>query len=579
MNKNIVVDKLISLIPVWGYHNGKSNGFEEGMAAASQKYEEILVKFEDELIQYNRDVFGKEAAFVAPEGWDEQYWCDSLDYFLDGNDLALTTRQIFFAFTKEFLQKMDKKGLKTLKGAPLTYRYLTMVQCTVSTGVEDLIRLDKSFLEITIDFLDYFKRLAYDARHKELATGIRKLRNEISMVLSSSSACNVLTLGRTGVGKSSLLNYLLGVKSFKTAVGAPQTMGFDETTGTVNNVNITVFDSRGLETGDDSYDYEEFKYELKKFKQKHDVFKSPADWIHAVVYCVPRRYQPVDSEIINSCFDDNFDVVVALTKMDGISKEQVESIKLQLKNDCPRLKEENIVPICSVTAVDREGNKIEPFGREKLIEAIYAGFKASVLENLPKRCVILGKKEIDDFRIRMKEEIDSHSMALVRKDKDVEWFKGKLCDFQEAFAKEVFPEIVNKEVTEVVNCFAKTVLCINLSDGIADDCYEKIIFPAIKSVFGDLLGGLVTTCVAKNVGINIGARALPTIVFSPIPVLNVLLPGLALGDALWTMIKVNDNLKEEFHKALDSFTCGLKSNLDTIEKTLREKLQAAMKQK
>ena len=118
MNKDIVIDKLTSLVPVWGYYRGKGKGFEEGMAAVSQKYKEIYADFQDELVQYNRDVFGKEGVFVTPEGWDEQYWCDLLDYFLDGNDLALTTRQIFFAFTKAFLQKMDEKNLKTLKGAP-----------------------------------------------------------------------------------------------------------------------------------------------------------------------------------------------------------------------------------------------------------------------------------------------------------------------------------------------------------------------------------------------------------------------------------------------------------------------------
>ena len=82
--KSSVIDKLISLVPVWGYHHGQSEGFKRGMIEASQEYEKIYSQFQDELKQINRDVFGKEHPFIAPEGWDDVYWCQALEYFLDG---------------------------------------------------------------------------------------------------------------------------------------------------------------------------------------------------------------------------------------------------------------------------------------------------------------------------------------------------------------------------------------------------------------------------------------------------------------------------------------------------------------
>ena len=135
-SKSNFVDKLISLLPVWGYYHGTSEGFKRGMENASQKYEEIFKQFQCELTQMERDIFGKDNAFIAPEGWDKVYWCNCLKHFIDGNDIALSAREILFAFIKAFLEKMDKKNIKSFKGAPLTYTHLSMVQCTISTEIK-----------------------------------------------------------------------------------------------------------------------------------------------------------------------------------------------------------------------------------------------------------------------------------------------------------------------------------------------------------------------------------------------------------------------------------------------------------
>ena len=40
--KSSVIDKLISLVPVWGYHHGQSEGFKRGMIEASQANQDML---------------------------------------------------------------------------------------------------------------------------------------------------------------------------------------------------------------------------------------------------------------------------------------------------------------------------------------------------------------------------------------------------------------------------------------------------------------------------------------------------------------------------------------------------------
>ena len=291
-------DTLISVIPVWGYQYGKTQGFKDGMKKASEAYQKIFVDFQKDLEQIYRDKFGQSNIFVAPEGWDDQYWTQCLTGFLKDNKENLSIASNLYAFTRAFREYMEKKNF--ISWIPLTYKQLEIVQSVISTDKDQLINLDPAALEITIDFLSMFSPLSYGNKtEQKLNREIRKLREMICAALVECSGCNILVLGRTGVGKSSLLNYLLGKEIFVSASGAPQTMGFDETCSVINNIKVNVFDSRGLETGEQAYSYRKFKQELNKFKQNHDIFQAPSNWLHAALYCLGERFQPVDCKIIN----------------------------------------------------------------------------------------------------------------------------------------------------------------------------------------------------------------------------------------------------------------------------------------
>ena len=69
------------------------------------------------------------------------------------------------------------------------------------------------------------------------------------MTNATEHSCNILVAGETGVGKSSLINYLVGKNVAKADVGWPQTSwnGLSVHNWVAKGVRLRVFDSQGIE--------------------------------------------------------------------------------------------------------------------------------------------------------------------------------------------------------------------------------------------------------------------------------------------------------------------------------------------
>ena len=68
-------------------------------------------------------------------------------------------------------------------------------------------------------------------------------KNRRQNIMAEDFRCNIVTLGKTGAGKSSLLNYLFGT-NFPARAGKPVTpYGLDEKEGDINGQRIRVYDS------------------------------------------------------------------------------------------------------------------------------------------------------------------------------------------------------------------------------------------------------------------------------------------------------------------------------------------------
>ena len=138
--------------------------------------------------------------------------------------------------------------------------------------------------------------------------------------------CNLLIMGQTGTGKSSLLNYVFGT-DFKTGAGKPVTgEGFYEQETEIASQKVRVFDSWGLEPGK----LEEWQKLIDKQLAEHGADKPMEEWFHTVIYCIQAgsaRVQDIDLEMISAFINKGYRVSIVLTKADQLKDNEVDVMK------------------------------------------------------------------------------------------------------------------------------------------------------------------------------------------------------------------------------------------------------------
>ena len=193
------------------------------------------------------------------------------------------------------------------------------------------------------NYKDTFWKIAnyFDNGNKE-ANKINKINNVVEntakeKIMSNNDelTLNLLILGQTGTGKSSIVNALVGDDVEKTSIGKPETpkerkneageieRGIYPHPHEIDGKKVVIYDSWGLEV-DKATEWEDIiEEELKKRSEDKDI----KDWFHSVTYCIQAggyKIQDFDIKMIKLFMDKKYNVIVALTKSDQIGKEKRE---------------------------------------------------------------------------------------------------------------------------------------------------------------------------------------------------------------------------------------------------------------
>jgi len=182
---------------------------------------------------------------------------------------------------------------------------------------------------------------------------------------------NIIVAGKSGVGKSSLLNYLVGKDIFETGVGEPVTQEYFNNhtySSPENGVQYCLYDTKGIEPSTT----EEFLSEIYGKIDMHDALGDIFDSIHTVYYCLAassKRAENFEIEFIQE-LSECTSVVILLTKSDQVTKNEIIDLKEYLNKSLDAAIQ--IVPVCSVEAKTRKGTS-SPFGKEDILKHGFLG--------------------------------------------------------------------------------------------------------------------------------------------------------------------------------------------------------------
>jgi predicted GTPase len=328
-----------------------------------------------------------------------------------------------------------------------------IVEYSDSLRQERLFRLPKNFLKIINSqiLLDHdIKSYSQELNHCKI-----EQKKEIFMQSSEFEkfVFNIVIIGKTGAGKSSLINYLYGYGSpiAKAGVGKPVTeRGFHKHNLTWKTIPVNIYDSSGLEVGDAPNWHEMLKDELKE----HGTDRPVSEWFHTIFYCLnaaTTRVESFEVNIINELITNKYRVIVVLTRADITSKETRSTLK-----DCIRKEVSSEIPIIEVCSVAQK----MPFGEtvtsgiDELQEETLRGFWNAITVRLPERCEYVLHKEVDEWYEKQAKYLDSinDNMYRINKLKTKTIITDSFQDFLKEL-KKTRHEIIVKEVNKIVNYY------------------------------------------------------------------------------------------------------------------------------
>lgn len=272
--------------------------------------------------------------------------------------------------------------------------------------------------------------------------------------MSEKNYANIMMIGRTGVGKSSFLNYLLDTDDFKTGKGEPVTQGFETLEfENINGLPIRVYDSKGLEV----IDLNAIKNNIISYLKKTCGDNDPMKWIHSIFYCVSvkrARFEPEEVNLIKEiCGSISQTVHIVFTHCD--SPDSGADLEKHIR-DSLNMKNIKFIRVNSVTTKKRTGVQTEQFGREEALKTIlnvlWSDICTKVSNNYADEYYKCINNQISEFRKlidRIADNLTIGKLVNTAIKDDFEIIAGKTDDIEQAIDREA--DVLSSKYIKIIN--------------------------------------------------------------------------------------------------------------------------------
>ena len=293
---------------------------------------------------------------------------------------------IFTIFKTKYQNfKLGKEYEKNLK--EIKKNYFFSIRKDLQTKKEEYIKDNLADYD-TRELNEVIKKVFQEEKISDLINKRVKEYIDKMKFESHTSYFNILILGSTGVGKSTLINSVLKLDKHsnnyaKCGRGEPVTLGEPHPYISEKVKGLKLWDSQGIDKS--SYDIKQLKNSVVNLINNNAQANNPDDFIHCIWYCVSEhRFEEVERdfliELMKIYHDETLPIIIVYTQC--IYEGTGEKMRKEIEKIC--MKQNRKIKIIPILAKDKKvGTKANPtivpkFGIDELLKYSFEKIEGAV---------------------------------------------------------------------------------------------------------------------------------------------------------------------------------------------------------